>query len=335
MGRLSAVQAEDSILYWSHSAICELASDAESGTPTVKTITDLSIKSLYNDIPAVARKYSSGAYNGTTGTIMWLYNNALTTTDATFLYSKTNALILDVRLNAFYTYSIGNREVFPYICDLIVTKETLDTITEVSVEDRDDNLVETDVSDLVTADVDVVAATNRQYKFYTVYSFNDQFKATFSDAISPVDAPSKFADWYSTNGEGIYFDCYLLTGYAIPPSSPGGKMQVPYIHVFMERTETGFDDNYDPINASSCHMSSRWDFTDNTIAGKWGAAQQVYRHTRMFLPENLSTFTDGYPLVTTKNKLRGRGRALQLKFEATQGKDMRLLGWSATHVGTT
>ena len=47
----------------------------------------------------------------------------------------------------------------------------------------------------------------------------------------------------------------------------------------------------------------------------------------MFIPSTTS-FDDGYPVVTAKSKLRGRGRALQLKFTANPDKDMVLLGWS-------
>jgi hypothetical protein len=36
---------------------------------------------------------------------------------------------------------------------------------------------------------------------------------------------------------------------------------------------------------------------------------------------------DGQPVVVTKNKVRGRGRALQLKFTAEAGKDAHILGW--------
>jgi len=33
--------------------------------------------------------------------------------------------------------------------------------------------------------------------------------------------------------------------------------------------------------------------------------------------------------VTTKNKIRGRGRALSLKFSTEPQKDCQILGWSA------
>jgi hypothetical protein len=102
----------------------------------------------------------------------------------------------------------------------------------------------------------------------------------------------------------------------------------------MERTETGFDGSFNPINESSCTLQSRWDFTDNANPNKWDGGQEVYRHKRMFIPST-SAFDDGYPVVITKNKLRGRGRAIQLRFTADPDYDMRILGWSMTVYGGT
>jgi hypothetical protein len=102
----------------------------------------------------------------------------------------------------------------------------------------------------------------------------------------------------------------------------------------MERTETGFDASYNDLNSSSCTMQTRWDFTDSANANKWDDGQEVYRHTRMYIPSTFD-FDDGYPVVITKNKIRGRGRALQIKFTADEDYDMRILGWSNTLYGST
>lgn len=86
------------------------------------------------------------------------------------------------------------------------------------------------------------------------------------------------------------------------------------------------------INESSILMQSRWDWADNTVAGKWSTAQQVYRHKRLFMGEDYNEengeLADGYPVVITRNKVRGRGRALHLAFTTEEGKDAHILGWS-------
>jgi len=108
-----------------------------------------------------------------------------------------------------------------------------------------------------------------------------------------------------------------------------------YLTVFMKRTETSFDSNTNPLNQSSCKMQSRWDFTDNNYPGKWAAEVEVYRQLRPYFANPSTTFDDGYPLVISKNKLRGRGKAVQFKFTAQAGKDMKIVGWTGTFVGNT
>jgi hypothetical protein len=103
----------------------------------------------------------------------------------------------------------------------------------------------------------------------------------------------------------------------------------------MKRTENSFDANTIPTNQSGCKMQSRWDFTDNIYPGKWADEVQVYRQNRPFFANPNSTFDDGYPLVISKNKLRGRGKSVQFKFAADAGKDMKIVGWTGTFVGNT
>ena len=41
---------------------------------------------------------------------------------------------------------------------------------------------------------------------------------------------------------------------------------------------------------------------------------------------------DDFPVVVTKNKIRGIGRALQFRFECSEiGKNFDLLGWSVQY----
>lgn len=89
------------------------------------------------------------------------------------------------------------------------------------------------------------------------------------------------------------------------------------------------------INEGSLFMQARWDWSNHTVAGKWGSSQQVYRHTRPFVPDSsqeAGPLQDGVPVVVTRNKVRGRGRALSIKFTCEPGKDAHLLGWSTNFI---
>jgi hypothetical protein len=335
VGQQSVVEVDDSILYWSYNAICKIGKD-NIGQAVVQPITDLNIKTLYNSIPPVAKAYASGIYNGSAKTIYWAFNGLLTDS-TTFPYAKDSILALDARLNAFYTLSLPTTSGLPVVTDVLVTKEILEQDTTYTVVDNSGNNVIDGSSNSVIANLTATYANEQQFKFLTVLldgTPSSPYAITFSDFLNERDTPSKFADWFAFDGVGSYFNCYLVTGYSFAPNGPSKRKQATYITTFMARTETGFDVDFNEENGSSCTLYSKWDFTDSANANKWGNGQQIYRHVRMFIP-NSTAFDDGYPVVVTKNKLRGRGRTLQLKFEADPELDMKLFGWSTVIYGGT
>lgn len=112
------------------------------------------------------------------------------------------------------------------------------------------------------------------------------------------------------------------------------RRQAPVITVFQKRTETEFvpaGNGLDPVNESSCLMTANWDWTDNNVSGKVSTTNQVYRHVRAFQPVGAGPYEDGYPVVVTRNKVRGRGRVLQLRFEGEPTKDTHILGFSTNY----
>jgi hypothetical protein len=97
----------------------------------------------------------------------------------------------------------------------------------------------------------------------------------------------------------------------------------------MKRTESGVvvDDEgtVTLLDDSGCLMYAIWEWTNNSLSGRWSRPQQVYRLPRFQLFDEDSTFL--FDVVNTRNKIRGKGRALSLRFNTEPGKDMILLGW--------
>lgn len=73
---------------------------------------------------------------------------------------------------------------------------------------------------------------------------------------------------------------------------------------------------------SSLLMQARWDWANAALSNKFSQQVQVYRNVR---PSAASI--GGFPIVVTKNKVRGKGRALQIRFVSETGKDAELVGW--------
>lgn len=331
-GGKSVVVVEDTLLYWSTNGIYVLQA-ANSIEYTSKNASDQAVKTFYQSIPVLGKLHAEGSYNGTDKIVYWLYSNSTSATTSSGRYNKNTVLALDLRLNAWYWFSLDTTlGVTPVSIES--TKETTTVAETYGVLVGADSVVRG--ADSVVADIPVTAGNRRQFKVLTLHPVtSNNYSVTFSDFENTRDSATKFKDWYSYNNSGVEKDSYFITGYNMGGNGPARTKTGQYLTVFMKRTETAFDANTIPLNQSGCKMQSRWDFTDNSFPGKWADEVQVYRQLRPFFASAGDPFDDGYPLVITKNKLRGRGKAVQFKFTAEAGKDMKLVGWTGTFVGST
>lgn len=143
----------------------------------------------------------------------------------------------------------------------------------------------------------------------------------------------------SFEDDGTDAAAYVVTGYELLDTSARDKQAV-YITTHFNRTETQFIDDggggplLDP--QSGCQMKAQWDFDSTGDANRHSTAQQVYRLVRPYTapagpyPKD---FDYGLIVVTTRNKVRGKGKALTLRFDSEAGKDMQLIGWSTSFTG--
>ena len=148
---------------------------------------------------------------------------------------------------------------------------------------------------------------------------------------------------------------YLVTGW---DSSAGfqRRKQAPIVHVYNKRTGTGWTDagggNWTEDNTGSTLMTPFWDWTEGTqwdtpasptaqedwdasannygVSGKIGKQMETYRRVRSFTPLATSN-VDGYPVLATRNKVRGRGRVLSMRFDGAAAKDSHLLGFTMNY----
>jgi len=109
------------------------------------------------------------------------------------------------------------------------------------------------------------------------------------------------------------------------------RKSVPYITTYLKTTETGWmlngaGDGYDPIRDSGCFIKAYWDFKTEPVA----RSQQLYR--RKYVPAvdtgDLANFDYPTTVITSRVKIRGRGRTMRLRFESEAGKDFHLLGYN-------
>lgn len=101
------------------------------------------------------------------------------------------------------------------------------------------------------------------------------------------------------------YTSYFVTGYKIHGETQ--KFTQPgYCFVFLNQ-----------LTNSSCYLHARYDYTNDSSEGKWSSVQQVYNSALTNRNVNFRRL-----------KIRGKGRAMQMKFESESGKPFDIIGWS-------
>lgn len=306
----SVVVVGSQIFYWGERGIFNLYRN-EFGIWLVRDLSTGTIESFYSNIPEDARRNCSGLFDTFEQKIRWVYPEILETSEF------SNELVLDLRYGAFIPLKIATESGgLPLVVNVgkgqpYPISPSLSNITVTGVT--------------VTANGAVV--TNPSFKRQdgvkqALYLMLTNYSTTLSYTFG-VYRNSDFLDW-----DSVSYEAYLVSG-AVTGGEARYRKQTPYLNVFLKKTEYGFSESLDVLGESSCFLSSRWDWTNSTRAGKWSTPRQVYRPSTTYWPEGSGDDYDtGQTVIVTRNKIRGWGHAVSFKFDSEQGKDMFIHGWS-------
>lgn len=328
----TVIEAEGTVFYWSKGGIYVLTQDSVSGLLQAQNLSATTIQTFYNDIPSVSKANAIGNYDAASKTISWLYNDN-DDYDGVILKNKyTKELIFDAVLQAFYPHTISSHTTnSPYIAAHMPTPNFL-TVPNIQSVVVNGEIVQVNGENVqVTQNVRGRGTSVTKFLTFKYDTTSNTYKFTFSHYKD-----RRFVDWYTFDSAGKDYSSYLVTGYETHGDILRYK-QTPYIVFFFKRTETGFigaGTDLAPENPSSCLVQAQWNFADSANSGQWGTQFQAYRLRRNYIPDDAGdTFDYGYSTIVTKNKLRGKGRALSLKIQSETGKDMYLLGWATSITG--
>lgn len=336
IGAATVVATESAVFYWAVDGIWAIA-PTQQGVFAAQSLTQTTIQGFYGSIPMTGRVNAQGCYHQEGRTVYWAFNSDPSQDNVNYRFKKNRLLCLDMRLPSFFTMRVSPLvSLAPYVLSVSVTKNKTTLIQQDQVVDASNNSVVDAGGNFVIVN-SAPLRNNTELRFLTAAPQGANVKWTFSRFEDGLNAAAKFSDWWSANSVGALYPAYIITGYDLGAQQGADKfMQGLYITMFLKRTETGVDAAGAPVNASSCTLQTRWDWSDRVNTGKWSPGEEVYRHKRLFEPSVPSaTFDDGYPVVVTKSKVRGRGRAVQFKFTADPTKDMHLVGWAVPFVGNT
>lgn len=77
----------------------------------------------------------------------------------------------------------------------------------------------------------------------------------------------------------------------------------------------------------SCILTAKFDFSTDTLTGKWSTPQETWKYSTKRLAE-VNGVEDNYryKVVDTRVKVRGTGRVVVSRYESSPGKDFQLIG---------
>lgn len=303
------------VFYWAENGIFAVTFD-QLGKLTAQNITATTIQRFYEQIPTKNRGRARGVYDKVTNKLRWLYEE-----DAIFSSSsRSMELVLDLSLKAFSVNAITNYT-NTSVADLFVTPAFSTEVVSDDVVVGGD-IVLANAEDVIVSSIE--RASNLQSVKYLLLRFvADQIFYSIGWYNDP-----QFKDWFIIDGAGKDAKAFLVTG-ALTAGDSSISKQTPLLIMHMKRTELSIDSGYTLENQSGCLIRSMWDWANSSNSNKWGPLFQAYRYRRGYMPQAVPGEYDyGFDVITTRNKLRGRGRAISLYMESEPTKDCNIIGWN-------
>ena len=294
------VNVNESVMYWAVDGIY-LCESSDSGLFVARDMTTVSIKSFYNSI--VGKQLAYGRYDDFTKSVNWVFG------DGTELSFKTafNAWVVNEIADSDVKVR-GLVEVNPFVGGKRIDPITVDAV-----------VVTVDGEDVVVA-TGIKLDSDTETKYLVIRPDNNTF--TFASYNN-----TNFTDWEGVSTFGTDANAFMQGAHFTGGSGATSK-QSPYVTFHFNKTEDGFDAEYEATNQSSCLIQTSWDWSNSDNSNKQGREFQAYRFRRHYIPaDNTDGFDNGYEIVVTKNKVRGRGKALSVLIKTEALKNCQLIGW--------
>lgn len=294
----SFVDVDGAPIFWNNDGIYTVGiTNPAINALEVSSLSERTIKAFYNDIPTENKKYVRGSYNTITRQVQWVYRqrDILENNDK---YEFDRALIFNSISKAFYPWTfphkgvkvLGVQSMYTYGTDLVnIYERNLDG--SYTLNDQLEQVLDRDQVTFLTASV---------FKYLVAYPEDTQYRITFAE---PYDISYK--DFVSYDNEGNNFISYFITGYKLDGQA-SNKFQQNYVLVFAN------SEDY-----SEFFIQGIWDFANSINAGRHTSKQKLFFEPLLYRKYEYR-----------KVKIRGNGKAVQLKFISEDGKPFDISGWA-------
>lgn len=320
----SIVEIEGGAAYMAEDEIVAIIADG-NGTLTSESLTDTTIKTLYEEIPGVSKVYARGYYDQYEQKIYWFYNDATSTyyDGINHKHAYNNYLVFDLVLNAWSRFKVED--------DLTITGSGQAAYISIVGGYRPAPFVTESTDAVVVVNGEVVTLSSQNVTVEDTNKIGKNSKMSFLFtrwSVSSVAIPL-FTGVYDEEDSGNYYDFTVpsllsiedvfdlpLSLTSAPPVVAhidiGADFfqdlmrykQSPYLYSYFESTETQITPRlqyipetfsvalfegspYQYVNSSSCYMSVAWDWS-NGPARKTTKKQQAYKTPKTTAPDEVA-----------------------------------------------
>ncbi len=267
IGSHNIVSVDGMPVWWNTDGIYRINIEPNLGTISVQSISDTTIKTFIDGIPDGEKQYIKGSYDPFLKIVTWLYR----TTASSNIRQRSQfnaAIMLDIKLEAFYPWTISEPSSGPQIYGVVSTAANPAKETET-------------------------------FFLTLVETATDVYSLTFSQ-----EWDTDYLDWTTFDATGTDYSSYVIMGHSL-----SGKQMLKFTNNYLIFLT-------DTLANSSCIMRGLWSYANAVASNKYSVGQEIYpAKTNVGIQEK-------------KLKLRGSGRAVQVKLESVTGKPFSVVGWS-------
>lgn len=305
VSKRAVISTGDAIYYWSALGIYRVGFN-EQGQLTSENISFGTIHTFFKNLAPVSINNCVAKLNAIRNDIHFMYptnEDAPKQLDAVLKYNIIS--------NTWTPRKIPLTELSsPFIVDAVELKVPINTKPKAIVEVNGDTVyADSSVVEITKKDEDYIGFDSLSYLVID----GNSMRVTFANCTN-----IEHKDWTigDLNGNGYDYHSYLIT-HPILFNDKYTYKQAPYITTTYKRSEEG------RMFPSGCFMSARWNWAFASAAYEWDSKQQTYRLPvdQTYRPKEFDEYRE---FVMTKTRVRGTGKALQLRFENDGNKDFRL-----------
>lgn len=314
----SLIFARDTVIYAGNTAIYGLRF-TETGEIVSTDISTASIKTFYNSLSEGQKASFVTVFDETDNKVCWVYYS-------TFVSLYDRMLCLDLDTLSYTKHDLATSSDNNIVSGFTVP--TTNTITEV-------HNVQVNGVDVVVNGEQVVNTTETLVK--------DRSSVRFLTITAPVAGTRQYGlsemKSRTFTDFGTSYVSYVESGFDSLADIMNKTKKAPIIYTHFLRTEDGFSTNPADTeglelildNPSSCFVSYKWDWGSAPFSNQF----QAYKLLKNYTPASASdTFIYDRDVVSTKNRLRGRGTSLGFRFESEEGKDFHILGYGVLYTAS-